>query len=233
MQAVLLVGGLGTRLRKTVSDRPKSMALINGKPFLEYQIRFLKKNNICDIMLLTGYMSEKIEEHFGSGQSFDVSIRYIKETELLGTGGSIKNAMDVLDEQFLVSNGDSLFLVDINSMMKFHKNVQADLTMALAKTCDKSRFGSVLTNASSQIVNFGKRNLPGELINGGIYFFEKSRFKWKEFPTKFSIEHDFFPQVIQQNKVFGFISNSYFIDIGITEDYKKLGEDLNLGIVTF
>lgn len=226
VQAVILAGGLGTRLRGTVSDRPKSMALVRGKPFLEYQIQFLKKNDICDIVLSTGYMSEKIEGYFGTGKN-GISIRYAKEKELLGTGGAIKNSLDMLDEKFLVLNGDSMFLVDVNSMIKFHSDNNADLTVALAKTDDKSRFGNVVINEKSQIVEFiEKKNSAGDLINGGIYCFEKNRFKWNNFPNVFSIEKEFFPQVVEQNSVFGFVSKSYFVDIGTPEDYAKFENDI-------
>lgn len=203
------------------------MALVNGKPFLEYQIQFLKKNNICDIVLSIGYMSEKIEEHFGSGKNHGISIRYAKEKELLGTGGAIRNVLEMLDEQFLVLNGDSMFQIDINSMVKFHSSNNADLTISLAKTYDKSRFGNVVINDKSQIIDFAEKgNSSGELINGGIYCFEKSRFKWKDYPEKFSVEKEFFPQVVTKNRVFGFVSNSYFIDIGITEEYERFENDI-------
>ena len=231
-QAVILVGGLGTRLRDLVSDRPKPMAPVNGKPFLEYQVEFLKNNDIKEIIFSTGYMGEKIEEHFGSGDKYGIQIRYVKEKDLLGTGGAIKNAINILEEQFFVLNGDSMFLVDLSSMVKFHNHHHADLTISLAKVKQKSRFGNVQVNDKFQIIEFAeKENITGDLINGGIYYFEKNNFDWNTFPEKFSIEKEFFPQVVQTNNVFGYVSDSYFIDIGISEDYAKFGKDIHSGIV--
>ena len=232
MQALILVGGLGTRLRNVVKDRPKPMALIQGKPFLEYQIELLKKNGVKDIILSTGYMGEKIEAYFHAGEKLGVSIKYVKEEDLLGTGGAIKNAKDVLGEQFLALNGDSIFLVDIKSMVKFHRDNGADLTISLAQVKEKSKFGNVKTNEKSQIMEFiEKGDSPTGLINGGIYYFEKSKFDWQSLPDKFSIERDFFPQVIKNKRVFGFVSDSYFIDIGTEEDYEKFEKDLSDGIM--
>lgn len=232
LQALILAGGLGTRLRNVIKDRPKAMALVNGRPFLEYQIRFLKNNGIDNIVLSIGYMSEKIEEHFGSGKNYGVSIVYVKEKELLGTGGAIKNSLDILDRQFFALNGDSIFLVDIISMVKFHKNNHADLTLTIAKVKDKTRFGNVKINDKFQIIGFTeKENTSGDLINGGIYFFEKNNFDWNVFPQKFSIEKEFFPKVVAKHKVFGFISDSYFIDIGTAEDYEKFRKQISTGIM--
>ncbi|MEO9307234.1 MAG: nucleotidyltransferase family protein [Nitrososphaera sp.] len=230
MQAVILAGGLGTRLRSTVNDRPKSMALVNGKPFLEYQIELLRKNNICDVVLSTGYMGEIIENHFGTGEKFGVSVSYVREKELLGTGGAIRNAIDILDEQFFVLNGDSMFLIDFNSMVRFHHTNNADITIALAKIHDKSRFGNVVINDHYQIIQFvEKGDSSGGLINGGIYLFKRNSFKWKDLPNKFSIEKDFFSQVVAKNRVFGFVSDSYFVDIGVPEDYGKFEDDVICG----
>lgn len=232
MQALILAGGLGTRLREVVNDRPKAMAPVNGKPFLEYQIKFLKNNGINEIVLSTGYKSEKIENYFGSGKNHGISIRYVKEKELLGTGGAVKNSLEMLDDQFFALNGDSIFLVNINSMLHFHNNNQADLTLALAKVEEKGRFGSVKVNDKSQVVEFvEKESIFGDLINGGIYFFKKSNFDWSAFPQKFSIEKDFFPKVMTRNKVFGFISDSYFIDIGTISDYQKFVQHIKSKII--
>lgn len=232
LQALVLAGGLGTRLRDVIKDCPKPMAPVNGKPFLEYQLAFLKKNGIQDIVLSTGYMSEKIEEHFGSGKTHGVSITYVKEKESLGTGGAIKNAVNMLEKQFLVLNGDSLFLIDITSMTDFHKKHNADMTLALAKIKDKSRYGSVDVDCNLQIKRFvEKEGSSSELINGGIYFFEKHNIAWDAFPSKFSIEKDFFPQLVVKNKIFGFVSDSYFIDIGTAKDYENFRKQLSAGII--
>lgn len=231
LQALILVGGLGTRLRTVVKDRPKPMAVIHGKPFLEYQIEFLKKYGVNDIVFSTGYMGEKIEEYFNSGEKHGISIRYAKEKELLGTGGAIKNAQSMLEDKFLALNGDSMFLVDIKSLVKFHEKKQADLTISLVPVQERSRFGSVKIDDNSQITEFvEKGDFSTGLVSGGIYYFEKNKFDWQSFPEKFSIERDFFPQVITNKRVFGFVSNSYFVDIGTVEDHDKFGKHIAEGL---
>lgn len=231
LQALILVGGLGTRLRTIVNDRPKPMAIIHGKPFLEYQIEFLKKNGVNDIVLSTGYMGEKIEEYFHSGEKLGISIKYKKEKELLGTGGAIKNAKDLLNEQFFVLNGDSIFLIDINDMIKFHKENRSDATLALVKVKDKSRYGNVQVDSKFQITGFiEKGNSGGDLVSGGVYYLEKSCFQWNNLPDKFSIENDFFPKLVVEKRVFGFVSNSFFIDIGTVEDHDKFGKHIADGL---
>lgn len=230
LQALILAGGLGTRLREVVNDRPKPMALVNGKPFLEYQIEFLKKSGISDIILSTGYMSEKIEEYFGSGKKHGVSIRYVIERDLLGTGGAIKNAREMLEKQFFVLNGDSIFLLDLSKMIQFHQENHSDATLSLVKIKDKSRYGNVQIDTKFQITGFvEKGNSSGDLISAGFYLFEKSSFDWDSLPVKFSIEKEFFPNLVTQKRVFGFISDSYFVDIGTAEDYEKFGKQLSSG----
>jgi len=207
------------------------MALINGKPFLEYQLAFLKKNGIADIILSTGYMSEKIEEYFHSGEKLGISIRYVKEKELLGTGGAIKNAKNILNEQFFVLNGDSIFLIDINDMVKFHRDNHSDATLALVQVKDKSRYGNVHVDSKFQITGFiEKGNSEEGLVSGGVYLFEKSCFQWTSLPEKFSIENDFFPNLVTDKRVFGFVSNSYFMDIGTVEDHEKFRKHIADGL---
>lgn len=228
MQALILAGGLGTRLQNVVKDRPKSMALVNGKPFLEYQIEFLKKNGINDIILSTGYMSEVIENY-----DFDlhgISIKHSKEKESLGTGGAIKNARNLLDQRFFVLNGDTMFLIDLKSLIHFHDENYADCTLAITNLKEKSRFGNVIIDNRSRINEFKeKENTKSNFISAGTYIFEKKIFEWDSLPDKFSLEKDLLPNLVRTKKVYGFSSNSYFIDIGTAEDYKKFRDDIELG----
>lgn len=223
MQALILAGGLGTRLGSMIKDLPKPMALIEGKPFLEYQIGFLKNAGISDIILCTGYQGEKIQQYFLDGKKHGITIRYSHEKEPLGTGGPIKYVRDLLDCEFFVLNGDSLFMIDMNSMKSFHRENNADATLALVNVKNSSRFGTVQLDANFQIKEFSEKENSSEgYINGGIYLFKKSCFDWNNLPDKFSIEKEFFPCLVKNKKVFGFVSESYFIDIGTPEDYKKI-----------
>lgn len=234
MQAVILVGGLGKRLRKIINTKPKPLAPINGTPFLEYQIKFLKFYGITDILLCTGYMAYQITEHFGDGRNFGVSIKYSFEREPFGTGGAIKNAQKLLDEQFLLLNGDSLFLVDIDSMLEFHKKNNANCTIAVTTDLDESRYGRIqIKNHVIECFEEKTINKAG-YINCGIYLFEKKSIAWDLLPEKFSLEDDFFPNFVKSNTVLGFESNSYFVDIGTEKSYTKFQDDIkNLDVLKF
>jgi len=243
LQAVILAGGLGTRLRETVPDRPKSLAEINGKAFLEYQIEFLKKFFLTDIVICVGYLGDKVERHFSDGNEFAVSIRYSRERDLLGTGGALKKASSMLDNRFFVINGDTIFSTNLHDMETLHEQNCADVTMALTKVSDQSRYGSVTLERSntntylsgSRVIGFAeKSNISGMLINAGIYLMEKSLFRWYDLPDRFSLENDFLPRIVQGSHVYGFVDvNAYFVDIGTVQGYTKLDEDIRLKKVSF
>lgn len=243
MQAVILAGGLGTRLRGIVTDKPKALVEINGRPFLEYQLDFLKKYHVTDVIICTGYLGEKVEKHFADGKKFGLSIRYSRELSLLGTGGALKNASSMLDDRFLVLNGDTIFHTNLNDMQNFHKKNYADATIALTMVSDQSRYGSVTCEGGNPISNdtgnritgFSEKfSNSGLLVSGGIYMMEKSLFPWQDLPNIFSLENDFLPRVVLRSRVHGFVdSNAYFVDIGTVEGYRKLSEDIKFGDVSF
>jgi NDP-sugar pyrophosphorylase family protein len=241
LQAAILAGGLGTRLRELVNDRPKALAEINGKAFLEYQIEFLKRFLITDIVICTGFLGEKVEKHFSDGNKFGVSIRYSRERDLLGTGGALKNARSMLDNRFFVLNGDTLFQTDLSEMEHFHEQNYADITMALTRVSDRSRYGSVTLEDNynnrhgSRITNFSeKSSSSGSFINSGIYLMEKSSCSWHELPDIFSLENNILPQVVLRSRVYGFLDvNAYFIDIGTVQGYRKLERDIKLRRISF
>lgn len=233
MQAVILAGGIGTRLREIVSDRPKPLAEIDGKPFLEYQIDFLKKYCITDLILCIGYLGEKIEKHFLDGTDYGVSITYSREQELLGTGGALRNAMGLLHQRFFVLNGDTFFLINLFDMEKFHDQTLADATLALTKVNDSARYGSVNLEHNlygNNIVGFSEKSTSaGSLINGGIYLMEKELFFQENLPEKFSFESYLLPRIIRTSRVCGFVDDcAYFVDIGTIAGYRKLEEDIKL-----
>ena len=144
MQALLLAGGLGTRLRSVVNDRPKPMALINDKPFLEHLLMYLKKNNIDEIVFLVGYKGSMVEEYFGSGEKFGISIKYSYEEGQLGTAGAIKNAEKLItDEYFYVLNADTFFMVDYEKLRNLQLEKELDMALVLRKVEDVSRYGKV------------------------------------------------------------------------------------------
>jgi len=228
MQALILAGGLGTRLREIAKDIPKVMVDIKGKPFLEYLILQLKKYSLNDIILCTGYLKEKIENYFGNGNHLGVNIVYSEEPKPLGTGGAIKFVEDfILEDNFLVMNGDSFFDIDLDKLIYYHFNKRALVTMALAETKETKRFGSVRINKNGMIKYFVEKDQKANsnLINGGIYVLSREIFKYIPKDKSVSLEKEVFPKSINSNRFYGVSFKNYFIDVGIPKAYKKLQEN--------
>jgi NDP-sugar pyrophosphorylase family protein len=195
MQALILAGGLGTRLRGIVKNIPKVMVNIKGRPFLECLVLQLKNYSLNDIILCTGYLKGKIENYFGNGNNLGVNIIYSEETEPLGTGGAIKFAENlILEGDFIVMNGDSLFDIDLCKLIDCHLNKKAIATMALAKVKNTLRYGSVEMSKDNKIKSFIEKVEYSHLnlINGGIYILNRKIFKFIPEGEKISLEKDFF-----------------------------------------
>lgn len=220
---IILAGGKGTRLSSVLKDVPKSMALIAGKPFLEYLIHYLSKQGLFDVILSVGYLKEHIISHFGSGKG-EVTIRYSEEEEPLGTGGAIKKALALCRSEYVfVLNGDTLFLADLDKMNSVVSSKQADLVIALREVPNANRYGSVEMDETGSIMKFREKDpviKPG-LINGGIYLLKRSLLDSEGLPEKFSLEQDFFPQVCVRGGAYGQVYHDYFLDIGIPDDYQR------------
>ncbi len=233
MDAVVLVGGLGTRLRSLISDVPKPMAPVGDQPFLDILLKDLLRSPVVTrVVLAVGYKHEVVQNYFGE-RVYDREVVYAIEHEPLGTGGGIQNALrHTRSEEVLVLNGDTLFQIDAAAMVEQHQHQKAELTMALKPMRDFERYGAVNVEGS-RIVGFEeKRHRDEGLINGGIYLinkniFEQSFLKAAPLPVKFSFETDFLQPYVQQMQVHSFVSEGYFIDIGIPEDYQRAQKDLN------
>ena len=222
-EVIILAGGLGTRLKEEVNDVPKPMAPVNGKPFLEYLLDYVKHFGFNKVILSTGYLSEKISSWFGSSYA-GMKIIYSKEEQPLGTGGALKLALQNCEEQHvLVLNGDSFFDVDLNEMEIFHRHYEGMFTLALREVDNAARYGTVELDGD-EIKLFREKNgneVPG-LINGGVYFVDNFFFN-ENCPEedRFSLENDFLEINTDQIGFFGYKADGYFIDIGIPYDYKK------------
>ena len=226
MTTLLLAGGLGTRLRKIVSNRPKSMAFVANRPFLEYLILQLKRHNLTDIVLCIGYLGEQIQEYFGDGSKWGVHISYSYERKPLGTGGAIKLAEWLIKEDnFLVMNGDSFLDVDLNRLIDYHVKREALATMALVEVEDPGRYGAVEMDENGEIKSFVEKegSTKSRLINGGIYVLNREFFGYIPEGTV-SLEKEVFPKLIGKG-FYGMLTKGYFIDIGVPEDYKRLQEN--------
>ena len=226
-EAIVLAGGMGTRLRKVVSDIPKPMANINGKPFLEYLINYLAKNDITHVILSVGYKAELIKNYFGSKFN-SVRISYATEETPLGTGGGILLAMQqVKSENIFIINGDTLFNLKLQDLARLHLQKKAALTVALRRMKDGSRYGSVIIGDNNKIEAFKekKEGAKNVLINGGIYIINKQAFLNTQFPEKFSFEKDFLEKYYSVDNFFGLEFDDYFIDIGLPSTYEKAQKD--------
>lgn len=235
MQAILLCGGMGTRLRSVVSDRPKPMADICGKPFLQYLLEMLRDKGITEVIFALGYMGEMIEEYFQDGSVFGLKIAYSYEEEPLGTGGAIRNALPkILEEEVLVLNADTYFPMDYQGLLRFHQENDGDFSLATRAVPDISRYGAVRRDPAGRILAWneklgdGGQPLAGE-INGGIYVMKKSLIA--EIPEgKQSLEQDCIPKWLSEGKrIFGLPFEGYFMDIGIPKDYQQFITDVEQG----
>ena len=235
MQAILLCGGMGTRLRSVVSDRPKPMADICGKPFLQYLLEMLREKGITEVIFALGYMGEMIEEYFQDGSAFGLQIAYSYEEDPLGTGGAIRNALPkIMEEEVLVLNADTYFPMDYQGLYRFHQENDGDFSLATRAVPDISRYGAVRRDAAGRILAWnekledGGQPLAGE-INGGIYVMKKSLIA--EIPEgKQSLEQDCVPKWLSEGKrIFGLPFDGYFMDIGIPKDYQQFITDVEQG----
>ncbi|EAJ5678739.1 D-glycero-D-manno-heptose 1-phosphate guanosyltransferase [Campylobacter lari] len=214
MQAIVLAGGLGTRLKSVVQDLPKPMAPINGKPFLAFVLEYLKKQGITEVILSVSYKYELIQECFKD--EFDgMKIRYNIEKELLGTGGAIKDALKFIQNQAYVLNGDTIFDIDLKKLVLNDSKI----CIALKQMQNFDRYGTVNVDDQGIVISFEEKVFKKQgLINGGIYLLKKDIFDEFDLEKKFSFE-EFLQKKYKTLKIQTQIFDDYFIDIGIPEDY--------------
>jgi len=227
IKAILLVGGLGTRLRSVVSSKPKVLASIGNESFLELLVRQLSSQGIYQLVMCTGYLGEQIENKFGDGSRWNVSIEYSKEEAPLGTAGAVKLARQYVDNcsEFLVLNGDSFLKINYEDLIGFHRRrPQAVATIAVVRVHDASRYGTVNIDSTDRINGFAEKTgdtAPG-LINGGVYVFNRA--VWKSIPDgPASLEREVFPRLLDQG-VYACEQRGMFIDIGTPSDYSRAQE---------
>ena len=231
-EAIILAGGLGTRLRSVVADIPKCMAPINGKPFLHYLLENLKTKGIESFIFSVGHLHEIIEKYLAENYG-QLNYKTSLETEPLGTGGAIKLACKKTSQkELIVCNGDTFYNADIDLLYKFHEDNNGSCTLCLKPMHNFDRYGAVELNDDHSIKSFKeKRFYTSGLINGGIYVLNVRDFLKENLSEKFSFEKDYLEKNIQKQpakkiKLFGMAQDEYFIDIGIPEDYEKAQREL-------
>jgi D-glycero-alpha-D-manno-heptose 1-phosphate guanylyltransferase len=221
MEAIILAGGLGTRLREVVGDLPKPMAPVNDKPFLSYLFEWLHRYPVRRIIISAGYKSESIMGYFG-GSFLGIPVVYAIEEKPLGTGGAVRFAIqEASDEDILVVNGDTYFPVDLDKFLSGHIKNKSRLTIALKRMKGFSRYGSVECKGDTIIKFNEKRFCPEGLINGGVYMINRRFLESLQLPDTFSLETELLEKEAGSSLLKCMIFDNIFIDIGVPEDYQR------------
>jgi D-glycero-alpha-D-manno-heptose 1-phosphate guanylyltransferase len=221
-QVLILAGGLGTRLRSVVSDRPKVLAEVAGRPFITYLLDRLGQAGFRAVTLLTGYKGEMVEDQLGFNYQ-GLQLGYSVETTPLGTGGAIRAAARVIPcDQLLVLNGDTYFDVDYRDLVE--QATPASDLMACRQVADVGRYGAVQLDSTGRVTALAEKGAKGPgLINGGVYVLDREGMvSW---PTEvFSIEADYFPERVEDERMTGIAFDQAFIDIGVPDDLNRASE---------
>ncbi len=241
MQALILAGGKGTRLRPLTVYTPKPVVPVVNRPFLLYQIDVLRSAGVTDITLSLSYQPDKIEHILGNGSEFGVNLRYITEPSPMGTGGAYKFAAESLGDTTIVFNGDILTNLDLTSLIEFHRAKQAAATLAVVPVEDISRYGVIDIDGEGRITKFIEKPQGDELsslaintVNAGIYILEPAILDLIPTAVSRSFEYEVFPEILENDlPFFGYnMSGSYWQDIGTPENYLKAHQDFLAGKIS-
>lgn len=226
-EAIILAGGLGTRLRSAVPGLPKCLAPVAGRPFIGYIVDHFRREGIGRFIFALGYKSEEFDAFFAAEfpeGGYEISL----ETEPLGTGGAIRQACGLVrGSTVLVLNGDTFFRIGLDALSALHDSRHAECTLCLKPMKDFDRFGVVDLAADGRVTRFREKQFYASgLINGGVYALQRSAMLSRNWPKTFSFEKDFLEPGVG-GRLFGLVQDAYFIDIGIPEDYRRANEESN------
>jgi mannose-1-phosphate guanylyltransferase len=232
--AILLVGGMGTRMQPLTFSTPKPMLKVLGIPFTEHQIVKAREAGITEIVLATSFMAEIFEPYFGNGENFGIKISYAVEETALGTGGAIQNAAKKLEGSgpVVIFNGDVLSSHNLEEQMAFHLKNQADVTLYLTEVPDARAFGVVELDDSHQILSFNEKmeNPPTNMINAGCYIFNREVIESIPDGRVVSVERETFPELLKnRRRLLGFVDRNYWLDIGNPRAFLTATRDLISG----
>ena len=236
MLAVILAGGLGTRLRPLTLTCPKPIVPILNAPFLHYQLAWLHQHTIRETVLACSYGVEAIRAAMGDGRSSGVWLRYAVEPEPLDTAGGLRNAAEAGDGLLVVLNGDVLTDLDLTAMLRFHQGSGARATIYLTQVEDPTRYGLVETGSDGRILNFiekpAREQVSVNTINAGVYVLDRNLLELIPRGTPVSMERNFFPELLARRvPFFGYVGSAYWIDIGSPDRYRQVQVDLLAGRV--
>jgi mannose-1-phosphate guanylyltransferase len=223
MQALILAGGEGTRLRPLTSTVPKPVVPLVGRPFISYMIEWLRAHGVDDVIMSCGFLAAGVRDVLGDGSALGVRLRYVEEPKPLGTGGALKFAEELLDERFFMLNGDVLTDIDLSAQLAQHERTGARGTLALIPVEDPSAYGLVRRNADLSVKEFVEKpeadQIDTDLINAGAYILERDVLEiMAPAGTNISIEREVFPALVGRG-LYGFESSGYWLDIGTPHRY--------------
>ena len=232
--ALILCGGLETRIRPSPFSTPKPLLPIGYQALLEYQIQYLKRFEFDRIILAIGFLQEQIVRYLDEHR-LGLRLRYSFEKEPLDTGGAIKNAESMISSDFLALNGDVIFSdLDLDKLIYAHKKSNAAATLVLAKSTTPTRFGAVELDDQNKVVNFvekPRKQTAGETwVNAGVYVITPSALSKIPKGRRTSLELDVFPKLMHEGTIFGYKHEGYWADVGTPEDYLRVQKDLITGV---
>ncbi|HXI89484.1 MAG TPA: NDP-sugar synthase [Blastocatellia bacterium] len=236
MQALILAGGKGTRLRPLTMHTPKPIVPIANQPFLLYQLELLKRADVRDVILSLSYQPQKIEDKLGDGTDYNVRVSYVVEASPLGTAGAYRNASSLISETTVVFNGDVLTDIDMNEVIRFHRERQAAATIVLAPVPNPTAYGLVETEKDGRVRRFLEKPKPEEVtcdtINAGIYILEPRVLDYVPEGEPFMFEYGVFPGLLDRKEpFFAYIWRGYWRDIGTASSYLQANLDVIAGRV--
>ncbi len=235
MQALILAGGEGTRLRPLTSSVPKPVVPLVDRPFIVFMLEWLAAHGVDDVVMSCGFLAAGVRDVLGDGARYAMRIRYVEEPKPLGTGGALKFAEDLLDERFLMLNGDVLTDIDLTAQLEQHERTGAACTLALVGVEDPSNYGLVRTDAETRVTDFLEKPsadtvIDVNTISAGAYVLERSVLALLEPGRRASIERDVFPRLVG-NGLHARVSDDYWIDIGTPARYLRGTFDILDGVV--
>lgn len=236
MQAVIMAGGQGTRLRPLTSNQPKPMVPVANKPLMEHIVELLKKHGYTETIVTLQFLPTLIANYFGDGSSFGLDMSYVTEESPLGTAGSVRNARALIDRPFLVISGDALTDIDLSAAAEFHRERGAKATIVLKKAPNPLDFGLVITDQDGKIERFLEKPGWGEVfsdtINTGIYIVEPEVLDLIPDDRPYDFSKDLFPQMLESKfPLYGYVAEGYWTDVGNLEQYVAAHRDILDGLV--
>lgn len=227
MKAVILAGGIGTRMRPLTYVVPKAMLPIGGKPLLEHMIRYLREYDVSEVIVCVAYLKTHIMDYFKDGEGLGVKIKYAEADVPLGTAGQLKTAEKCISYRFLAMNGDIITSLNIRRLLAFHKKMGGIGTIALKKFEVSVPYGHIELDANSNIQKFTEKPTFSFFANAGVYVFEPKIFRYIPDGQVVSLEKETFPTMVADGeRLNGYLEEAYWADIGTVTDFERVDKEL-------